>query len=380
MIATIFRIGWLNLRRDRVALALTFALPLAFFSFFALVFGALDDEGRSPVRTVVASEERSALAEHLIERLSREAALDVVVTTGTVEGSDARQRALEMVTAGRAAVAVVLPADMEERLRRRQTLRIELLADRSNPIAVSLVRGLLQSALPAPGGPFLASAAAPAGTIEFPVVDVLGGRGKRPSIAFFASGLGVMFLLFAASGRSALFLDERESGVLQRMLAGRLGMGQLILGRWLFLLVLGTAQVAVMFVWGSLAFGLELWTPRHLSGFLVMTLATASAAAAFGLLLSTVCRTRAQLHGLAAVIVLLLSALGGSLFPRFLMPEALQAAGLASFNTWAVAGYQKVFWYEARIPDLWPQLAVLGGSCLVFLLAARLISRRWELR
>ena len=36
---TLLRIGWLNLRRDRVALALVFALPILFFSIFATVFG-----------------------------------------------------------------------------------------------------------------------------------------------------------------------------------------------------------------------------------------------------------------------------------------------------------------------------------------------------
>ena len=37
---------------------------------------------------------------------------------------------------------------------------------------------------------------------------------------------------------------------------------------------------------GVLAFGLELWTPRHLAGFAVMTLVTAGAAASFALVLA----------------------------------------------------------------------------------------------
>ena len=35
MILTVMRIAWLNLRRDRVAQAMTFVLPIAFFSIFA---------------------------------------------------------------------------------------------------------------------------------------------------------------------------------------------------------------------------------------------------------------------------------------------------------------------------------------------------------
>ena len=37
---TLLRIGWTNLTRDRPAQALTFLLPIIFFSIFATVFGS----------------------------------------------------------------------------------------------------------------------------------------------------------------------------------------------------------------------------------------------------------------------------------------------------------------------------------------------------
>ncbi len=43
MIATLLRIGYLNLSRDRVALSLKFLLPIVFFSIFASVFGGQGD-------------------------------------------------------------------------------------------------------------------------------------------------------------------------------------------------------------------------------------------------------------------------------------------------------------------------------------------------
>ena len=39
MIGTLLRIGFINIRRDRVVQALTFLLPIMFFSIFATVFG-----------------------------------------------------------------------------------------------------------------------------------------------------------------------------------------------------------------------------------------------------------------------------------------------------------------------------------------------------
>src|SRR5262249_17005724 len=132
----------------------------------------------------------------------------------------------------------------------------------------------------------------------------------------------------------------------------------------------------VMFTWGALVFHLPL--ARHLAGFALVTAVTAAAAAAFALVLATVARTRAQLGGISTFVIMIMSALGGSMFPRFLMSETMQRIGLVTFNAWALDGYLKVFWRQAPLVDLWPQVAFLGGATVVFLGLARLIARRWE--
>lgn len=95
-----------------------------------------------------------------------------------------------------------------------------------------------------------------------------------------------------------------------------------------------------MFIGGQLAFGLPLTT--HLPGFIVMTLFTAAAASGFGLLLATMSRSRQQLSGISTIVILTMPALGGSMFPRFLMSETMQKMGLVTFNAWALDGYIKV--------------------------------------
>jgi ABC-2 type transport system permease protein len=117
---------------------------------------------------------------------------------------------------------------------------------------------------------------------------------------------------------------------------------------------------------------------HHLPGFAVMTVITAATAAAFGLVLATLCRTRQQLSGISTIVILTLSALGGSMFPRFLMSPGMQRMGLFTFNGWALDGYIKVFWREARVPELAPQVGVLLAFMIGFLVIARLLARRWE--
>ena len=115
-----------------------------------------------------------------------------------------------------------------------------------------------------------------------------------------------------------------------------------------------------------------------MTGFVIMTLVAAAAASGFGLMLGTACRSQGQLQGLSTIVILVMSAVGGSMFPRFMMPEAMQKAGLATFNGWAIDGYQKVFWRDAPVYELWPQLLALGTMAVVFLLIARRLARRWE--
>ena len=214
------------------------------------------------------------------------------------------------------------------------------------------------------------------GGIAIDTVDVMRQGNRESLISFYAAGIGVMFLLFSMSGASGALLDEVDSGTLDRVLSTRVGMGGLLAGKWLFLTLMGVGQLTLMFLWGRLAFGLDLF--HHVPGFIVMTAFTAAAAASFGLVLATAARTRAQLSGMATIIILIMSSVGGSMFPRFLMSDTMQKMGLVTFNAWALDGYLKVFWRNAPLQALWPQLLVLAALTAVFLGVARTLARRWE--
>ena len=207
-------------------------------------------------------------------------------------------------------------------------------------------------------------------------IDVMRQGQADSLVSFYAAGVGVMFLLFSVSGAGGTLLDEVDSGTLDRVLSTRVGMGGFLLGKWMFIALTGIAQLTVMFVWGRIAFGLDLFS--HLPGFVVMTTVTAAAAAGFGLMLATLARTRAQLSGMSTIIILTMSAIGGSMFPRFLMSETMQKFGLLTFNGWALDGYLKVFWRNAPVWQLWPQVLVLAGLSVVFMALARTFARRWE--
>ncbi|HXG56338.1 MAG TPA: ABC transporter permease [Vicinamibacterales bacterium] len=427
------KLGWLNLRRDRVAQALTFLLPIVFFSIFASVFGG-QASGTNRIRVAVVDEDGSDFSQRLVEGLGKEAGLRVRTVAGD-EGSAMLDRAgaEAIVRSGDAPVAVVIPAGLGAHVAANGFggggggPQIQLLADVSDKIAPQMVLGLLQkvtmSAAPdllmqggftqfekqagaltpqqrtavdqwlpqlkqqasgTAGGTASGTAGGTAsGTaagmgVGVNTVDVMGSNTRRGSlISFYAAGIGVMFLLFSAvAGAGGALLDEVEAGTFERLLSTRVGMTRILVGKWLFLAIMGCAQLTVMFLWGALVFGLPLFS--HAGGFVVMTVVTASAAAALGLVLATVAKSRAQLSGFSTILILSMSALGGSMFPRFLMSETMQKFGLLTFNGWALDGYLKVFWRELPTWQLWPQVLVLTTLTIVFLSTARTLARRWE--
>jgi ABC-2 type transport system permease protein len=424
---TLLRIGWINLRRDRVAQALTFILPIVFFSIFASVFGGQGDAQTARIRIAVVDEDRSDFSGRLVAGLQNEPSLRPRMTadekaTGAVLDRAAAER---LVKAGDVPVAVVIPAGLGESFAKNGFAggsgpSIELLSDVSDRIAPQMVLGLLQKVtmtvapdlmmqggvrqfeqyagamtpqqktavdawlprLKAQGQPGAAGSTGPAagGTmgVAVKVVDVMRTDDRRGSlISFYAAGIGVMFLLFSSvAGAGGALLDEAEAGTLERLLSTNIGMTGVLIGKWIFLALVGFAQLTVMFLWGRFVFGLPLFS--HLPGFAVMTVMTASAAAALGLVLATLARTRAQLSGFSTILILTMSALGGSMFPRFLMSETMQKVGLLTFNAWALDGYLKVFWRDAALWQLWPQVLVLLGLTAAFLATARMLARRWE--
>jgi len=89
--------------------------------------------------------------------------------------------------------------------------------------------------------------------------------------------------------------------------------------------------------------------------------------------------------GLATIVIMIMSALGGSMVPRFIMPKFMETTALFTFNGWALDGFLKVFWYGDPRATVWqslvsllPQLAMLIAMTGVFLTIARILARRWE--
>jgi ABC-2 type transport system permease protein len=214
------------------------------------------------------------------------------------------------------------------------------------------------------------------GPVNVTVENPLAATQQNPRVAMYAAGIAVLFLLFSATGHAAALLEEAESGTLDRILVSKAGLLHIVCGKWLGIVLLGCLQITVMFLWADVAFKIQL--AKHLQGFCVMTVSTAAATASFAMLLATLCKTRSQLNAVSVMVILCMSAVGGSMIPRFAMSDRMKEIGTWTFNAWALDGYQKVFWYQQPLSSLQPEVTVLLGSAAVLGTLTLVLSGRWK--
>jgi ABC-2 type transport system permease protein len=440
VIGTILQTSFRSLRRDRGAFVMSFILPIGFFTIFGFVFGSMRGSSTPRVTVLVVDEDNSDASKSLVRGLLREPSLDAMthprVTKENPAPADYTAATAEAaVRSGDAPAALIIPAGFgahpiafrPNSEAGSTQAKFRILHDSSDPVAAQVVAGMLektvmismpatmaavgsqyfdreiggltpkqrqqmdqglaalrkrqdqQDAQPsaATGGSATASPAADSGgMVAVDIQDVVGEKKKSPMISYYAAGVGVMFLLFTASAAGGSLLDESESGALDRVLSARVTMTTLLLGKLTYSALLAFAQLTLMFLWAALVFHLDFFT--HIPGFLVMTAITSFAVASFGMLLASVTRTRAQLGAFSTLIILTMSALGGSMFPKFLMSDAMLKVGYFTFNSWAISGYQKIFWRDEPISSLGPEIAVLVGSGVVLFVLARWFARKWE--
>ncbi len=422
MITTVFHIALLRLWNNKQELLLTLVVPILFFSIFALIFGRGVGSDTAAIKVAIVDDDMSALTQDIIRLVREQPAIQTdshLLQTNDEWPLTKLTRVIIRVSG--ADIVVYLPSGMERSLEGQAEVAVQLLSEGTNPVARQIVSSMLSQVvavawaqnqrdrqfissaepLPTPspgpqsqrhlthnvdgqsGQPDSGNSTQP-GTwerkngdlISFESTDVFAVDKHNPKIAMYAAGIAVMFLLFSATGAGGSLLEEYEAGTLDRLLTSRLTVTELLAGKWLYITCLGCVQLTVMFAWAQLVFGVDLL--GHLSGFAVMTLCTSATTASLAVCLAVFCRSRTQLNSVSIVLILTMSALGGSMVPRYIMSPEMQRWGQLTFNAWRIDGFKKVFWYDLPLSALDIEVKVLLSMSVILACLGRIFADRWQ--
>lgn len=357
MLSAVFKIMWLQLWRDKGALVLAFILPGFIFAVFAAIFSNASG-GELDLRAALAVTSSAPASQGLADRLKTANSFSLSANPDWTL-TDIRER----VRLGQDDVGIVIAGDLAE----PQTPAIIIVSEPSRDIAAAVIKGQILQLL---------AQDQPAATQIFTDVTALNSSETQgpedQSVTYYIGATAILFLLFSAMQGASLSLQERANGISDRLLVGPLGALTQLSGKFLFLTFIGFIQAAIIIGVAHVFFSVPVM--GRLLSLSIACLGMAALASAIGLLTASLCKSAAQMHTVSTFVVLLFSAVGGSMVPRFMMPDWLQ--GIAQFtpNAYAIDAVYGILARGQTIADLAPVWYVLFGGAIICLGLAALIS------
>ena len=189
---------------------------------------------------------------------------------------------------------------------------------------------------------------------------------------------GMFFVILSICGQ---FVQERDSGVLTRLLSLGVPLPVMLASKALPYLGVNVLQAALMLAvgaWLMPALGGDALALAHADPVALVCAVGAISAAAVGLALMLACLVRSPAQAALAgpLVNLLMAALGGIMVPTFVMPAFMQqVAGFSPMN-WGLQALLAVLVRGGDTAAVLPWVARLAGFAVVMLLSATLLFRR----
>jgi len=174
-------------------------------------------------------------------------------------------------------------------------------------------------------------------------------EGNLVGLVQSVAGTSVMMLLFSVAGIGGSLLDEKQEGILKKLLCSPIPPNYILFGKLVFANIISIIQLIIMFVYAWLVFGLDIM--HHLPSLILMIFTISFSCSGFGVILASFAKTRQQVQGYSTLIVLVMSAIGGSMIPIFAMPEIMQKMAVFTVNYWGIQGIYDIFWKLVPLTD-----------------------------
>lgn len=403
---------------DKPSVILTFIVPMALIVIFGSIFGGSGGP-RGKVNIILVNESNTPISRILESKLDSAKSLRIIKKYLPENGKDSLKFdeavAKEYVKTGKISAAVVMPQDFFTDT--SSTLRFKFYYDPKNEIESSIIQGQMQQTIMTQvprlipvlmrrqaveyiGSDSTTMFVRSLGTIvenyfdvsadsfiqsitridttelmqntesdsteenqmmgnfiEFESEQLVGQEISNPGLTRSVGGWAIMFLLFSLTGAATSLFEEKQEGSLKRLLCMPVSRSQILWSKYIYTMLLGIVQLYVLFIFSWAFFDVDVFS--NFLNLFVVIIASVAAAVSFGMLITSVAKTINQANGISTLVILIMSAVGGSWFPVTLFPDWMQAISKATLTYWSVEAFLQVLWRQAPFSAIVPNILIL---------------------
>lgn len=396
--------------RDRAALLLMLLAPFLLTIGMGLVTGRFSGgggSGLSDIPVILVNQDKAQLGNELVD-VFNSSDLAGLVKPGASDDPEAARRSID---ADQAAAVVVIPAGFTDSIIPKtnaapaaEPVKIEIYANPTRPTSAGIIQTIVEEfmgrveiaraggqvaveqllthgligpqdvqKIGAAAGQAQANLEDGVSAIQLKQVNAGSGLETFDVLAYLAPGMALMFLMYTVSYGGRSFLSERTQGTLPRLLITPTSSAQVLGGKVLGVFLTGFAQMYILTTASQLLFGVKWGDPW---GVIAITLAAVFAATGWGMLLTSVVRTPAQVGSLGSALMLTFGILGGSFISLSNMPPAVQWLSKITPNAWGLDGFTTLARGGSLADIATPIGALLLMGTTLFILSVLLFNRR----
>jgi ABC-2 type transport system permease protein len=211
---------------------------------------------------------------------------------------------------------------------------------------------------------FERSRTAPLVAVEQTPPDHLGEQVEEPNaVQQNVPGYTIIFVFVTAQATAYSIYREKQVGSFRRLMAAPMSKATMLAGKMIPNFITGLMQIVVIFAVSIFILpmvGLDRLTLGNDPLALVLvSVLLALCSSGLGILIAAIARTEGQIGGLGVLALWTMGAVGGCLFPPFLLGGLLDIIGKVVPHYWAIQAYQDLIVRGRGLADVTTEMLIL---------------------
>ena len=311
-ILAVLKKEFLQMKRDRMTLALIFMIPLVQL----ILFGYAIQTEVKHIPTVVFDQSLSMASREVLDSFSASGYFDVQDSVNSFAD------VTEKIDSGEAQVGIIFPPDFDNNLQRGDSAPVQVIVDASDNMVANQAIAIANSI------GLIKSQQVLTQKMHFngePPYDIRVRPWYNPDgiTAYYMvpAILGIIVTMTMVIITAVAIVRERERGTLEQLIVTPIKSLELMLGKILPYIVLGYLQITVALLVGVLIFHVPI--RGSLLQLYLLTLFFITASLGLGLMISNVAKNQMQAFQMSFFVMLPSILLSGFMFPRLAMPKVI---------------------------------------------------------